>query len=305
MTQNVTVVIRAAGERTEALCRLLVEQQVPESNVFLIHEKPFSRAVATTFRIGQAQGKDWTLAVDADVLINENAIANLVNNATALEKQIKDKLYVYQGHILCKVFGKPRTAGLHLYQTKYLAQAASLIPTDPHARWPESTTYRAMNDLGLYHYVETGIYALHDYEQYHRDMFRNGYFQSKKHFHYIADLLPYWKKQAAIDLAFEVMLHGWVLGMMDKEKLQVDQDFFDRILKPAFPKLNIAERAAIDLSELPSYQQKIRLAIEQFADYPLQSKLSPRPKPLPTLSRRVKNKLGYTFIRIGNKIKSS
>ena len=46
------VVIRSAGERTEELCRYLAAQQVPEENVVVIREHPFSRAVLKSFEVG-------------------------------------------------------------------------------------------------------------------------------------------------------------------------------------------------------------------------------------------------------------
>ncbi|MEM1326915.1 MAG: hypothetical protein AAGI23_13220 [Bacteroidota bacterium] len=303
MKQNVTVIIRASGERTEQLCRLLVEQQVPKEQIFLIHVKPFSRAVEETFRIGREGDKRWTLAVDADVLLARRAVEQLIAGAEALPASIQDKLYVYQGHISCHVFGKPRTAGLHLYQTKFLEQATTFIPTDPHARWPESTTYRSMNDLGYYHYVQPTIYALHDYEQYYKDIFRNGYFQAKKHFHYLDNLLPYWKEKAATELEFDIMLRGWMLGVLDGEQLRVDKDFFDHILTDEFTKLNVIEKAAINLSKLSFYQQLIHQEIDRFCNFPLSSKLFPNQKKPPTFNRKVKTKLGHALIKLGNAIK--
>lgn len=304
MLDNVTVVIRAAGERTEKVCGRLVKQQVKSENVFLIREKPFIKAVEKNFQIGIAQDRPWTLAVDADILLKENAIAQLVANAEKLSHQILEKLYVYQGYVVCKVFGRPRTAGLHLYQTKYLEQAATFITKDQSIHRPESTTYQAMNKQGYFHYIETGIYALHDYEQYHRDMFRNGYFQSKKHFKYVEHLMSYWKKNAQRD-EFKALLQGWMYGMLDTEKVQVDLDFFDRIVQSTFPNINILERQEFDDVKMKELSSFITGEIEQFQKYPLKRVVLPI-DPLAiksSLPTRVKLKAAHAFLKVGSYLK--
>ena len=43
---KVTVVIRSVGERTEAVCRNLVAQQVPQENIVVVSNAPFSATLA-------------------------------------------------------------------------------------------------------------------------------------------------------------------------------------------------------------------------------------------------------------------
>ncbi len=59
--QDITVVIRSVGERTELLCKKFVlTQGVPEENVFMIHEKPFSKAMKAGYQAGFEKGNVWT-----------------------------------------------------------------------------------------------------------------------------------------------------------------------------------------------------------------------------------------------------
>ena len=57
LNDHVTVVIRSCGERTKYHCENLISQQVPNENIFVINEIPFSKAVEETFRIGLKQNK--------------------------------------------------------------------------------------------------------------------------------------------------------------------------------------------------------------------------------------------------------
>src|SRR5579859_2359308 len=95
LVTNVTVIIRSVGERTEAVCRSLVEQQIPGELVVTIHERPFSKAVQRTFEIGLDFNRDWTLALDADVLLRQNSIAEFIS---AIELTA-DNLFCFNGMV--------------------------------------------------------------------------------------------------------------------------------------------------------------------------------------------------------------
>ena len=78
LQDSVTVVIRSVGERTDAVCRRLVCEQIPEANVIVIRERPFGAAVRKTFQTGLERGLRWTLALDADVLVRANALHDML-----------------------------------------------------------------------------------------------------------------------------------------------------------------------------------------------------------------------------------
>ena len=69
---GVTVVIRSVKERTEELCKKLILQQgIPEENLFIIHERPFSRAMRVGYQLGIDRNLPWTLYIDADVFLRD------------------------------------------------------------------------------------------------------------------------------------------------------------------------------------------------------------------------------------------
>lgn len=69
-TEEIGVVVRSVGERTEALClesiRLFVEPFIV-SNV-----RPVAKAILETFELACSDPKDWYLVVDADVVLMRN-----------------------------------------------------------------------------------------------------------------------------------------------------------------------------------------------------------------------------------------
>src|SRR5690606_8199631 len=73
--EDVAVVVRSAGERTEQVCLNLLNQQVSAADVVLVREKPFSKALVRSFEVGVERGLPWMLCVDADVLVTRDAVA--------------------------------------------------------------------------------------------------------------------------------------------------------------------------------------------------------------------------------------
>jgi extradiol dioxygenase family protein len=247
---DITVLIRASGERTEDLCFEIIKNQVPPEQVFLIHEKPFAKAVKRNFEIGLEQGRKWTLAVDADVLLHQSAIHELLERVESLNKKILDRLFIYQGNVVCKVMGYPRHAGFHLYNTQYLEQALKHYEIAKTKIRPESAYHSYMRQNGCYQYLDGALYGIHDYQQYYRDCYRNGFFSAKKHFSSKKYILDYWSKklEETGDLDYKCYLAGWKYGEGHPGEIKVDFDFFNQIVATEFPKMNISEKEPIELS---------------------------------------------------------
>ncbi|MFQ5575287.1 MAG: hypothetical protein ACE5E0_06670, partial [Terriglobia bacterium] len=121
---DVTVVIRSVGERTEAECRNLIAQQVPQENIVIVSNAPFSATLADSYRAGIERGLAWTLCVDADVLLRRHAVSEMLNVACDLPAEACE----VQGLMLDKFMGGPRTGGTKLYRTSLLSRALELIP---------------------------------------------------------------------------------------------------------------------------------------------------------------------------------
>lgn len=293
MINNLAVSVRAYNERTKDLCSRIVHNQVQSKKVNSVHETPFSNAVKKTFEIGISHNCKYTLAIDADVLLKKDAITELLSNVESLPEKIKNKLFVYQGNVLCKVFGKPRQAGFHLYKTSLLPKALQYLEQTKDKIRPESSIYKIMINEGYYHYIDDQIYGLHDYEQYYKDNFRNGFFQSKKHLNQAGELLTYWTKNMSKDLDFKAMIFGWLHGSQTQENIKVDFYYFEDIIQKYFPNLDLEEKEEYTNFELEDIYKMIEKELNQN-----QFKLKIRLNKIPSFKERLLNKCEIQLHRI-------
>ena len=220
--KEVTGIVRSVGERTEQACRYLLSQQIPEENIVTINEVPFSVAVAKTFKVGLERNLPWTLCLDADVLIKQGAVNELLSAA----EQLEETSLGLQGLILCKFFGGLRGAGNRLYRTSLLPQALDCIPQQETIR-PETDTILGMEAKGFsWQLVEVTV-GLHDYEQYYKDIYRKCFTQAHKH-HYLMKKLfePLWSRQASVDSDYQVALWGLRAGQIFDGEVQINTEQF-------------------------------------------------------------------------------
>lgn len=207
---GVFVVIRAAGERTEALCRRLLRAELPEAQIALIREVPFATAVRRSFELGVAAGREWTLCVDADVLLRPGAIVDLM----AAAESLPDTAFGVCGRVADPLLGQWRVAGQHLYRTKWLGKALELARFDPEQRRPETHVKRQMKARGHdWRDVDVAI-GLHDAEQSYADIFRKVVVHTRKHERFMGYARRFWDRVCAEDPDLRVAL--WALDAPER-----------------------------------------------------------------------------------------
>jgi hypothetical protein len=241
MRNNIAIVVRHSNERTLGYCLELLKKQVSEENLFIINETPFSNAVKRTFEIGIDCNKDWTLAIDADILVTEDCITKIVSIAENLE----DYFFEIQGRILDKFYGVPRGGGPHLYRTKYLPKAINFIPKEGTSLRPESDTYDRMAEIGCHFYFGKEVFGLHDYEQFYKDIYRKGFLHAKKHWRYLSHFENYWHVNKEIDKDFLVAIHGFKQAQFYNDTVFVDRNFFPTQLNDYLSEIGLVEKKAI------------------------------------------------------------
>ncbi|HDS05807.1 MAG TPA: hypothetical protein ENN95_02075, partial [Deltaproteobacteria bacterium] len=218
VNNNVTVVIRTVGERTENLCRELVGKQIAQNNIHIVRENPFTEAVRETLSIGIRENRKWTFAVDADVLIRPGVIRELLDYA----EKVSANVFKIGGKIIDKFLDSPREAGTHWYRTKLMNHAIGLIPQPDAAIRPETYMRNAMKKKG-FTFIKTDILTgLHDFEQYYRDIYRKCFVQAKKHQSRVLKLLPEWEEKAKTDNDFKVALAGFNAGVKYNGDVSID-----------------------------------------------------------------------------------
>ena len=226
---GVTVVIRSVKERTEELCKKLILQQgIPEENLLIIHERPFSRAMRVGYQLGIDRNLPWTLYIDADVLLKGGSIIEMLK----VVDKMPPKTMGISGELLDKLIGKRRTAGNHLFQTKFLYKLIEKIsPYENENIRPESTIIKKLQQEG-YTYRKVDLFVgLHDFEQHYHDIARKAFTHSKKHSHHMSDYVSFWINSANYDPDYRAALFGFSKGVMYLDDVKIDSDRFSQLYK--------------------------------------------------------------------------
>lgn len=242
---NVLVVVRSAHERTEHLSASLAREQVPEEHVVVIHERPFSQAVRRSFEIGLDFGLDWTLCLDADILIRKGALRALVSRMESLG----GSFFELDALLLDKLLGRPRT-GMHLYRTSLFSRALQYVDASADHIRPESFVKRQMKEQGFPHddFQET-ILGLHDYEQYYYDIYRKAIVHAHKSARSMSYVIAMWQRLARLDMDYRVALWGYRAGSIFEGKITIDRFYFPREIDVLLQLLGVEEKGMLDESE--------------------------------------------------------
>lgn len=211
---NITVVIRSAQERTIKASTSLILKEVGEEDIYIIEERPFSEAVKKTFQIGLEKGKEWTLAIDADLLLIPGSISTMIKNAG----EYSSELYMYQGHILDKFKGGIKQGGPHLYLTKNLNSVGQFYDEMERDLRPETFINKQMELLGFKVISDKKLFAFHDFHQFYKDIYRKSFFHGIKH-HRWRSFLPIWMEKSEADSDFIIAVRGFIDGYYSPSKV--------------------------------------------------------------------------------------
>jgi hypothetical protein len=174
MNKEIIIVLRHSRERTFNICKLIASSQ---ADVVVINERPFSSAIKKTFEVGhQNKSYKYLLALDADVLLTDGAIENIVNylnkyaipfqscgkNWLKVDFKVKDK---FRGNAYC---------GCHAYNNIFSERMYEFTVNSNYEnrRRPESSVVSEFkNKHGLYSDNASLKVGIHDYEQWSNDVY--------------------------------------------------------------------------------------------------------------------------------------
>ncbi|MDR9365938.1 MAG: hypothetical protein RI575_11405 [Balneolaceae bacterium] len=254
MDFNTTFIIRSIGERTEQLCKsLILEQGVSEVDLFIVREVPFSASLRKSYQIGIEQNKKWTFCVDADVLLRERAIENLLEFAKPYDESVCE----IQGLVLDKFFSGPRQAGNRLYRTSLLEKVIKHIPEEGISIRPETYTLQQMSKIGYSHEVVPYILGIHDEEQFNYDIYRKSFVQAVKHLDRADLLVTHWKNNMDKDDDFKVALKAYSDSILNTEEVYINSD--QELYKRKFKQSGFKEKKELntDIISLDEVEDKI------------------------------------------------
>jgi hypothetical protein len=312
MLDNVTIVVRSSGERTEELCKeFILAQDVDLSNVFVVKEIPFSASMRKSFTIGIENSLFWTFCIDADVLLRPGAVAGMLR----LAQEKEDHFCEIQGLVLDKFFGGPRDAGNHLYRTSLLDNLITKIPAEGEDIRPEYYALQKMTSAGYSWQTVPCLLGLHDFEQYYRDIFRKCFVQAHKHVHYTDLFLSVWRNNVMKDKDYWVALQGFAAGVKHTNDVRINVR--QEIYKQEYNTLQIDEKKSLspnglsihdidkiisDWKEPELYNKKFPTKLGLTPPHSIREQFINRLYILGLL-RMIPYSIGCLFYCIGNKLK--
>jgi hypothetical protein len=241
-TGDVHVVVRSANERTTSVAtQLACAQLQPDHDISVIAEVPFEAALRATYTIALDVGKKWTMALDADILLAPDAIAELIRAAELMPPH-----YVQvQGRIWDKIIGTYRPAGPRIYRTELLKLALEYVPEAGSEIRPESYVLEQMGKLGFPSRRVSPILGLHDFEQYYRDLYRKSFVHAKKHLVFLPNILQRCSYHLGGDQDFLVILKGLWDGLMYRGSVSIDSTRYLDSFHRAQAELGLEEKSKL------------------------------------------------------------
>jgi hypothetical protein len=186
----------------------LLQQQVSEDQIFEVQEVPLTMALKACYEVGIKDDREYLLILDGDVL----PVRAMLDKMLKIFSELDERVFGLQCNVLDKMTQTYRPAGVHMHRTSMLKKAMELIPENLNTVRPESITIDNMEQAGYPTLFIDDALALHDFEQYYRDLFRKGFFMAHK----FSQLMPYfkklWTKMSKTDLDFTVLLEGLKRG---------------------------------------------------------------------------------------------
>jgi len=242
MTDSVTMIVRACGERTTARSAELLRETFGDVPVHIVEEVPHPRALRECFRLGIAEGRPWVLIIDADVLTLDNGIRALLDETVRLPRCVLN----LQGLIFDKFFATTRPAGNHVYRTSLLARAMEFIPAEGTSLRPETDTLHAMERQGYPWLKRQIVVGTHDFGPYFRDIYRKAFLHAHKHAHQADYFGSLWQSLGRSDPDFRVAHHALLAGRRFAGPVQVSKDFRPDDAVRALSELGLEEKTETD-----------------------------------------------------------
>lgn len=251
---DLTIIVRECGERTAEACFHLLQQLFPGAPIYRVSAVPFSTTLRLALEKGLAEGRPWTLCIDADLLPLPELPA-LLREA----RHAPENLFEIQGLVFDKLMTAPRAAGNHLYRTNLIAKALPLIPSGPSLR-PETAMIEAMAAQGYPTRQSPKIIGLHDFEQSYRDIYAKAFLHGHKHRFLLPLYRPLWKLLSRRDADYRVALAALDEALASNDTPSVSRDYRAERAKAVAVRLGLTEKpmleAAPDSAQLRQWAQQ-------------------------------------------------
>ncbi len=248
-----TIVVRSADERTEGVCVSAIKSQ-SNAELHVVHERPFLAALRSSVRIGMTAGREFTLCVDADVILAPGAIARMIDLLTSAPDA-----FFAGGLLMDRYYGRPKSRGVHLYRTRFLAEAEKAITDSESVERPETEMKLVLLARGrTIRHVGDRLLGLHGFGQYYRDVFRTIACRGQKSPEEFQPLMERFSRGAGRDVDLRVALWALIESLDSDFSLDAGQwrGHFARIQEAT----GLVERGEMTPSESASLERLARLS---------------------------------------------
>ncbi|MGV8813799.1 MAG: hypothetical protein ACOH2D_06775 [Gelidibacter sp.] len=180
INKSLAIIVRATGESTtQILFNQLTRQLTSADCLHLIDkEECFEDKLKRGFELGIQEGKDFTVFIDADILLRRDAI----NKIKKLVEKLEDTDLGFGLRLWDRFYEQPKFRGLHIYRTAFLEKAIPFVPAHNLQLRPESYTKQKMEEEG--HAWRNGISlyvaGIHDFFQKPDDIYYKFLVRSKR-----------------------------------------------------------------------------------------------------------------------------
>lgn len=236
---QITIIVRHCGERTTEACAQLLAQLAPGNRIHRVSARPFQEVLRQSLALGLAQGRPWTLCIDADVLI----LPELSGFLSAVDS-FPAGFFEAQALVLDKLIAARRPAGNHLYRTELIGRALAEIPPGDSLR-PESDMILAMAAKGHRSHQSSMLIGLHDFAQAYRDIYAKAFLHAHKHRSLMPLVRPLWAALGRADDDFRVALRALDDALARDEIPQISRDFGAEWIEGVLGSMSLAPKAPL------------------------------------------------------------
>lgn len=173
---TVAVIQRHAGERTQAAGLALALEQMHFVGAEAVTAGPFPETLRRALETAVELGADWTVMLDADVLLFPSALPKLVRLAADHPSATAS----VAACCLDRFSGTVRLVGVRCYRTQAIGPALDLTGWEDTIR-PETRLLQLLTERGFPTYLTAQLVGIHGFEQFYRDLYRTAVVHGVKH----------------------------------------------------------------------------------------------------------------------------
>jgi hypothetical protein len=220
--EDCCVIVRSIGERTTAWCIDRASIIFDSDNIIVVDERPQHDAIAKVYEVSIEHNREWTIVIDADVLLRKEGILKLLEKA----KSLPSDSFCHYGMVFDKLSNSFRSAGHNIFRTEHMRMAVQFLPSIKTEIRPDTFIRKSMAKLGFHYYRDLVLVGLHDFEQSFFDLYRKGFLQGVKNRTKVDRFISQWPQNWKSDLDYQVIKGGIEDGLLYQNQLVLDPDFF-------------------------------------------------------------------------------